>query len=100
MADRLPNTSEMDITGVIIPDDPLVVELVLVNGEEVARVHRCGIFFHVNVGGHKCTLVGWHNVGTGRRLDGVVDFVAKVWGMDVASLWRWLGRRCDDELVG
>ena len=38
----------MHISGVVVPDDPLVVDLVLVDGEIVSLVDRGGVSFFRN----------------------------------------------------
>lgn len=59
----LPEASEMHISSVVVPDDPLVVDLVLVDGEVVSFVYRGGVpFLGDGLGaGHKLLLIIWNN---------------------------------------
>lgn len=48
VSNGLPEASEMHISSVVVPDDPLVVDLVLVDGKVVSLVDRGGIPFFRN----------------------------------------------------
>lgn len=77
----------MDVAGIVVPDDPLVIDHVLVHGKEISLVDTGGIFLHGNVFGrigHEGLLVGGDWCVCRDLLYRESDFVGKVWSMDVA----------------